>query len=158
MQKRPSGLNLSSWRANISSHPKPGESSKRSQLPTIRLPYTTRRVPPPPPPRVSTIVYWTAEDQFSDPPSFDPIRTVIYESHSPSSRHGSASKHYAPEPFIPRQVAMATDKEARSKLVAGILLHRVHAVGKPMRRPPPRHEGPREYIRSSLSSMVTLEC
>ena len=37
-----------------------------------------------------------------------------------------------------------------SKLVAAILLNRVHAVGKPMRR----RGGPTEYVRSSLSACV----
>jgi hypothetical protein len=160
MQKQSQCLNFSSRRGNLPIHGKPGESSKRAQRPTLRLPYTTRRVPPPPsPPRVSTIVY-TSEDPFTNADSFDPTRTVIYESQPLRSRRGLASKGiplYTLGTDIPRQVAMAPDKEARSKLVAGILLHRVHAVGKPIRRAPMIREGPREYVRSGLSSIITME-
>jgi hypothetical protein len=41
-----------------------------------------------------------------------------------------------------------------SKIVAGILLNRVHAVGKPMRR---RMSGPKQYVKSGLSSVVSVE-
>ncbi|KAF8635730.1 hypothetical protein AX15_000346 [Amanita polypyramis BW_CC] len=47
------------------------------------------------------------------------------------------------------------NREARAKLVAGILLNRVHAVGKPMRR---RYCGEsREYVKSRLSSVITAD-
>ncbi|KAF8548478.1 hypothetical protein OG21DRAFT_1489356 [Imleria badia] len=52
---------------------------------------------------------------------------------------------------------LAQDREARCKAVAGILLNRVHAVGKPMRRAPPNPEAPRAYKRSRLSTMVTVD-
>jgi hypothetical protein len=44
-----------------------------------------------------------------------------------------------------------------SKIVAGILLHRVHAVGKPMRRRIPVLSGPKQYVKSGLSSVVSVE-
>ena len=44
-----------------------------------------------------------------------------------------------------------------SKLVAGILLNRVHAVGKPMRRRLPVLSGPKQYVKSGLSSVVSVE-
>ena len=45
-----------------------------------------------------------------------------------------------------------------SKIVAGILLNRVHAVGKPMRRRiPPVLSGPKQYVKSGLSSVVSVE-
>ncbi|EGO22009.1 hypothetical protein SERLADRAFT_397647, partial [Serpula lacrymans var. lacrymans S7.9] len=48
------------------------------------------------------------------------------------------------------------DRETRLKVVAGILLHRVHAVGKPMRRLP-NLEAPKTYKRSGLSSMISVD-
>ena len=45
-----------------------------------------------------------------------------------------------------------------SKIVAGILLNRVHAVGKPMRRRMPAGlSGPKQYVKSGLSSVVSIE-
>jgi hypothetical protein len=44
-----------------------------------------------------------------------------------------------------------------SKIVAGILLNRVHAVGKPMRRRIPVLSGPKQYVKSGLSSVVSVE-
>ena len=45
-----------------------------------------------------------------------------------------------------------------SKIVAGILLNRVHAVGKPMRRRMPSGlSGPKQYVKSGLSSVVSIE-
>ena len=44
-----------------------------------------------------------------------------------------------------------------SKIVAGILLNRVHAVGKPMRRRMPVPSGPKQYVKSGLSSVVSVE-
>ena len=44
-----------------------------------------------------------------------------------------------------------------SKIVAGILLNRVHAVGKPMRRRIPALSGPKQYVKSGLSSVVSVE-
>jgi len=61
---------------------------------------------------------------------------------------------FAPPPPPVRQPTV--DRNARSKLVAGILLNRVYAVGKPMRRrcvP----QVPKEYVKSSLSSVISLE-
>ncbi|EKM83298.1 hypothetical protein AGABI1DRAFT_125755 [Agaricus bisporus var. burnettii JB137-S8] len=47
------------------------------------------------------------------------------------------------------------EREARSKIVAGILLNRVHAVGKPMRRR--ASDTPRPYVPSGLSTCVSIE-
>jgi hypothetical protein len=58
----------------------------------------------------------------------------------------------------PPQNTIATanrEREARSKIVAGILLNRVHAVGKPMRRRVT--EQPRAYVPSGLSTCVSIE-
>ncbi|KAF9011087.1 hypothetical protein BDQ17DRAFT_1345451 [Cyathus striatus] len=53
-----------------------------------------------------------------------------------------AKQASAPQPVV-------KDKDARAKIVAGILLNRVHAVGKPMRR--------QEYVKSGLSRVVSVE-
>lgn len=58
-------------------------------------------------------------------------------------------------PTLPSRVESARD--ARAKLVAGILLHRVYAVGRPMRFS--RRAVGREkkgYVRSGLSSVVSV--
>jgi len=47
------------------------------------------------------------------------------------------------------------EREARSKIVAGILLNRVHAVGKPMRRRSTDQRRP--YVPSGLSSCISIE-
>lgn len=52
--------------------------------------------------------------------------------------------------------SISGNRDARAKLVAGILLNRVHAVGRPMRRRYFAGE-PREYVRSRLSSVVTAD-
>ena len=48
-----------------------------------------------------------------------------------------------------------------SKIVAGILLNRVHAVGKPMRHRMPVLPGSKQYVKSGLSmnllSVVSVE-
>jgi hypothetical protein len=49
------------------------------------------------------------------------------------------------------------DKDARAKIVAGILLNRVHAVGKPMRRRPGFTGEKKEYVKSGLSRVVSVE-
>ncbi|KAF9473023.1 hypothetical protein BDN70DRAFT_937736 [Pholiota conissans] len=55
-----------------------------------------------------------------------------------------------------RQAAQPTPN--LSKIVAGILLNRVHAVGKPMRRRVMPHlEGEKGYRKSCLSSVVSVE-
>ena len=48
-------------------------------------------------------------------------------------------------------------KDVRSKIVAGILLNRVHAVGKPIRRRPPCTNQPRPYVPSGLSTCIACD-
>jgi len=58
-------------------------------------------------------------------------------------------------PALSPPTKVDSSRDARSKLVAGILLHRVYAVGRPMRfgrRALDR--GKREYVKSGLSSVV----
>ena len=73
---------------------------------------------------------------------------------SPSPRQSSpASRASSPAPLASGPGALGGPNV--SKLVAGILLNRVHAVGKPMRR---RISNPgKEYVRSCLSSVVSCE-
>jgi len=56
------------------------------------------------------------------------------------------------------QQRAATDKEARLKVIASILLNRVNVVGKPMRRRPRSVglDGPRTYVRSGLGRCVSV--
>ena len=51
----------------------------------------------------------------------------------------------------------ARQRDVRSKIVAGILLNRVHAVGKPIRRRPPCTNQPRPYVPSGLSTCIACD-
>lgn len=117
----------------------------------------------------------------SPPPSSSPFsaaHSVLYNTPAqtpPSSSHpllySTPSRPYTIQipPAGPTEVIRATsstsrfyefsaaDKEAKAKLVAGILLNRVHAVGKPMRRRPSVGEQPRAYVKSGLSRVVSVE-
>jgi len=99
-------------------------------------------------------------------PTLDPVlyRTPRSGSTQPASLTATSANTYtikleplefAPAPSPPPVRQPVFDRNARSKLVAGILLNRVHAVGKPMRRR--CVEGPKEYVKSSLSRVVELE-
>lgn len=122
-------------------------------------------------------------DPFADENSLELVRTM--PSPSPQT-HPSFQRRKSPPPPAPSAVAprsapsnhwppstssSADDagivnvaaspsppghRDARAKLVAGILLNRVHAVGRPMRRRYFAGE-PREYVRSRLSSVVTAD-
>jgi len=94
--------------------------------------------------------------------------TVIYRSSNTRSRMriGSQSesagysypmRQSQPTETFAREKA-AADKEARSKVVASILLNRVNVVGKPMRRRPRNVDldGPRTYVRSGLGRCVSV--
>lgn len=158
--KYPPGLSLGAWRTSLASLSPVnmdqfagGSGSKRPQRPTIRLPYSTRRPLPPQPQRGSV---------EADPyPSL--IQSVSYDSpHHIPHTYATSESYPSDVPRLNHLVQPVTleppplDRNARSKLVAGILLHRVHAVGKPMRRRP-GDVYPRSYIRSGLSSMVSVE-
>ena len=117
----------------------------------------------------------------SPPPSSQPFsatHSVLYNTPAhtpPSSSHpllySTPSRPYTIQipPAGPTEVIRATsstsrfyelsaaDKEAKAKLVAGILLNRVHAVGKPMRRRPSVDDQPRAYVKSGLSRVVSVE-
>ncbi|KAG6884131.1 hypothetical protein C0993_001081 [Termitomyces sp. T159_Od127] len=126
-----------------------------------------RPAPPPPPPRTSCA--YIKFDPFSDEPEYD-APPVLYR--TPASLALSSSpfpspppaRHRPPPPPPPTLPAPAPapppapapiDPNARSRLVAGILLNRVHAVGRPMRRR--SFDGPREYVKSGLSSVISVE-
>jgi len=159
--KYPPGLGLGGWRTSLPSLSTlninqfaGGSGSKRSQRPAVRLPYNHRRPLPTPPPRGSVVL--------NDPYSIQP---VSYDSPQPVSRTYAYAMSEPYQNDIPRlshpvqPVSLEPpplDRDARSKLVAGILLHRVHAVGKPMRRRP-GDVYPKSYIRSGLSTMVSVE-
>src|ERR1700722_894345 len=133
--------------------------------PSIRRPYSPRRVPPSSTEEDQDFTLYFA--QPSDEQAFNPTRTVIYDTHPSPPTHLRRSSPLSKDPttrksspihFIPAQIALAPDSESRSKIVAGILLHRVHAVGKPIRQKiVVGHEGPRTYVRSSLSTIMTVD-
>jgi len=164
-----------SWGVNYGGS---GSGGRRVQRPSVRLPYNSRRTPPlslltnlPPPPRT------VPANAPSTRPSYSSSSKAIAHKPESFSRTRPASQSVtdvieilraeAPPDEVTRiHIVSPPDQEtevedhgkdrfARSKLVAGILLHRVHAVGKPMRRP---RSGPHTYVRSGLSNMVSAEC
>jgi hypothetical protein len=73
---------------------------------------------------------------------------------SPSGGGGGKGSTFLGGSTIPSATPPALNP---SKIVAGILLNRVHAVGKPMRRRLPVVSGPKQYVKSGLSSVVSVE-
>ncbi|KAG2131247.1 uncharacterized protein EDB93DRAFT_1178652 [Suillus bovinus] len=138
----------------------PSSSSRRlSSFPVAR------RVPPPPPPRAIApqTIPFPSENPFSDsnscvPPI--PQRPIPHRTHLASQSYTVRLPGSNPIDALVRQRTAqraAQERETRCKVVAGILLNRVHAVGKPMRRLPPSTEAPRTYKRSRLSVTTTAE-
>ncbi|KAG6872687.1 hypothetical protein C0995_007569 [Termitomyces sp. Mi166 len=125
-----------------------------------------RPPPPPPPPPPRTSYAYMKFDPFSEddvPPPPTPSSPVLYRTPTPASLVLSSP---LPRPYprttpaslpapIPLPPPPPVDPNARSRLVAGILLNRVHAVGRPMRRR--SFEGPREYVKSGLSSVISVD-
>lgn len=72
-----------------------------------------------------------------------------------------APQHYIIQipaaPIQRRSSPPATDRNAKAKLVAGILLNRIHAVGRPRRQFSYASEQPKVYVKSGLSSVVSVE-
>ena len=81
--------------------------------------------------------------------STSPNRRITNFTSNPTSSSGSTGSTFLGGSTIPTLNP--------SKIVAGILLNRVHAVGKPMRRRMPVVSGPKQYVKSGLSSVVSVE-
>ncbi|KAG5352997.1 hypothetical protein C0989_011281 [Termitomyces sp. Mn162] len=128
---------------------------------TRRTPAVSYRRPaPPPPPR--TAYACVKFDPFDDQPECDPVLYRTSPRLTPASLTLStpaprkyAQAHAPLPPPAPAPAPAPIDPNARSRLVAGILLNRVHAVGRPMRRR--SIDGPREYVKSGLSSVISVE-
>lgn len=179
--KYPPGLGLGAWRANTSAAEHATTSSQKSGKRSLRLPYPVARRAPPPPPRASTstssgVAYraYRGPALSSIPPRqtpvpipFNPTATINFSSHNFAAYLVDSEP---PSPPPPRQQAARVHSinrqraEDRAHLVAGILLNRVHAVGKPMsavnvHMERKRREQPgRGYVRSSLSNVVAVAC
>jgi hypothetical protein len=176
MNKYPPGLghSASDWRGPSGSNG-PGSyntHSKRRASISLRTPTPISRRPPPPVPSYSrsqpASTTYMKFDPFSDENTFEPIprpkstpSPVIY--HTPTPRPAATPRSSITSPAsIPYTIHIPAaspplDREARSRLVAGILLNRVHAVGKPMRRRIGVGAEPRAYVKSGLSSVVSVE-
>jgi hypothetical protein len=141
-------------------------------------------VPPPPPANHSPIKF----DPFAcdDPPTSEPVYNHYWQYNSstkgpmlvyknkPSKSAVSPNVPYtiklpnfstvslpatAPRSVAPTPAPPKVDRNARAKLVAGILLNRIYAVGKPMRRRFCNLGGAQKtYVKSGLSSVVSIEC
>jgi len=157
MNKYPPGLGPGEWRTGLASAPSGSGSGKSNskKRPAYRLSYNSHRAPPPPPRTQPATSPSFPADAFSKPShSYHPNpKTVVY-SHSPNHSRTAPSSHYTVH--IPEAV-QPEDPDAKSKLVAGILLNRVHAVGKPMRRRPVVGSEPKTYVRSGLSRVVNVD-
>lgn len=154
--RQPPGLTESAWRVVPVSIP---PSCRRQSSPVHRQS---------PPTRASTAqpVHFPQDDPFDDCHAL-PVPTVQTDQLASYQRTRLASQSFTvklPRPshldaLVRQRTAqrLAQDREARCKAVAGILLNRVHAVGRPMRRIPPNLDAPRMYKRSRLSTMVTVD-
>jgi hypothetical protein len=115
---------------------------KRTSRPSLLpLPRATRRAPPPPPPARLRTVYISPAPQ-SPAPSFSSLEEPV------------------PMPLDELNRKRAIEqREARAKIVAGIMLYRLHAVGKPMKRRSldmvADEVTRRPHIRSGLSTVVS---
>jgi hypothetical protein len=158
IDKIPPGLARAAWRTAPVSLPPPASSS------TLSFP-VARRAPPPPPPRLLTSqsIPFPSEDPFNDSASCTapiPRRPIPQRTHLASQSYTVRLPSSNPIDALLRQRTAqraAMERETRCKVVAGILLNRVHAVGKPMRRTPQSPESPRPYRRSRLSTITTAE-
>ncbi|KAF8656309.1 hypothetical protein AX16_002611 [Volvariella volvacea WC 439] len=76
----------------------------------------------------------------------------------PEDQNEAATTSSTSSPSTPSPRLSASDaqkeRDARARLVAGILLNKIHAVGKPMRRRPCLGAPPREYVKSNLSNSI----
>jgi hypothetical protein len=122
-------------------------------------PRARHQTPSPPP-----VSYDPRGFLYSHPGSPVPPSVTYDSSPEPFSHNGTSGESYVAgtqyqlrpaEERVPPAIDPSPDKDSRSKLVAGMLLHRTHPVGKPMRRRP---DGPKTYVRSGLSRAVSVEC
>ncbi|KAG2128860.1 hypothetical protein BD769DRAFT_1456939 [Suillus cothurnatus] len=158
MDKIPPGLARAAWRSAPVSLP----STSSRRLPSFPV---ARRVPPPPPSRAIAPqpIPFPSENPFNDSNSCVapiPQRPVPQRTHLASQSYTVRLPGSNPIDVLVRQRTAqraAQERETRCRVVAGILLNRVHAVGKPMRRLPPTTEAPRAYKRSRLSMITTAE-
>ncbi|KAG1900089.1 uncharacterized protein F5891DRAFT_1036040 [Suillus fuscotomentosus] len=154
----PGFARTASWRIAPASLP----SSSSRRLPSFPV---ARRVPPPPPPRAIApqAIPFPSENPFNDSNECAlpvPQRPIPQRTHLASQSYTVRLPGSNPIDVLVRQRTAqraAQERETRCKVVAGILLNRVHAVGKPMRRLPPSTEAPRAYKRSRLSMTTTAE-
>lgn len=161
----PPGLGLGEWRSNPSGSTNGSTSYTRKRSNAVRAPYNTRRPAPPPPSRAQPASLTHQQQQHQprfDPFSDDqplPVSPVIYNT-QPSSGHRSRLPSVQRTIYIPSSTEVVyaskpiVDRDARSKLVAGILLNRVHAA-KPVRRR--FGSEPKAYVPSRLSTVVSVE-
>lgn len=155
--RQPPGLAKTAWRvAPVSTPP----SCRR-----LSPPVDTRRQSPPHA-IIAQPTHFPHDDPFDDRHAL-PVCTAQNEQLVQYQRTRLASQSFTVkmprashlEALVRQRTAqrLAQDREARCRAVAGILLNRVHAVGKPMRRAPLNLDVPRTYRRSRLSTMLTVD-
>ncbi|KAF9239083.1 hypothetical protein BU15DRAFT_47037 [Melanogaster broomeanus] len=157
----PPGLAKAAWRAAPVSLPSGYPSCRRlAPLQLDNRPQAQSRAP------TARPVPFPQEDPFDDRHAL-PVHAVQSRDVIPYQRTRLASQSFAVQTPRPQSMEalvrqrtaqrLALDREARCRAVAGILLNKVHPVGKPMRRMPPSPDAPRTYKRSRLSTMVTVD-
>lgn len=128
----------------------------------------------PTPPSIPTSFTSNDNSSKSNYPDFSytntpPAQPQLYTIQLPAANQSMAalSRKSPPPPSKPLKtppaVKRTSDKDARAKLVAGILLNRIYAVGRPMRRKiidldEGMYEGKAGYVKSGLSRVVSVEC
>ncbi|KAG0701574.1 hypothetical protein DFH29DRAFT_925963 [Suillus ampliporus] len=167
IDKIPPGLARVAWRsAPVSLTPSFSTNTRPGRLPGRLSSFpVARRAPPPPPSRALApqTIPFPSEDPFNDSNSCVahlPQRPIPQRTHLASQSYTVRLPGSNPIDVLVRQRTAqraAQERETRCRVVAGILLHRVHAVGKPMRRMPQSAEAPRAYKRSRLSTITTAE-
>lgn len=144
----------------------PGLAKAAWRVVPASIPPSCRRLSTPPARAAAQSLHFSQDDPFDDRHAI-PASTVQNQQLIPYQRTRLASQSFTVklprashlEALVRQRTAqrLAQDREARCKAVAGILLNRVHAVGRPMRRAPPNPDMPRTYKRSRLSTMVTVD-
>ncbi|EAU80841.2 hypothetical protein CC1G_04951 [Coprinopsis cinerea okayama7 len=121
-----------------------------SSSPSLR---TTPLTPKPTTPvRASPAPTTTARRSPSPPSTLNPASPVFTPSR-PLARTPSPPTPAPPVTYASTKAGMLNDKDAKARLVAGILLNRVH-VSKPMRRRPVLGSEKRPYVPSGLSNVI----
>jgi len=97
-----------------------------------------------------------ARGRSPSPPSTLNPASPVFTPSRPLTRTPSPPTAAPPPSYAATRSSMLNDKDAKARLVAGILLNRVH-LNKPTRRRPIFGDAKRAYVPSGLSRVVSVE-